>query len=83
VVQAAAAPASSLQVCVAIATLSDAVMVAVWLAVELLGEVSPLIATLGAVWSTTMVAVWVRWLPAVSVATTVIVCDPAAITPVA
>jgi hypothetical protein len=83
VVQAVAAPASSLQVWLAIATLSEAVIVAVWLAVEFVGVVSPVIATVGSVWSTTIVAVCVVLFPTVSVATTVMVWLPAAMEPVA
>lgn len=83
VVHATGVPLLRRQVCAAIATLSLRVIVAVWLAVELVGDVRPLIAMLGAVWSTTIVAVWVVELPLVSVAMTVIVCDPAVSAPVA
>ena len=83
VVQAVFEPESRRQVWLAIATLSVVVIAAVWLAVELVGEVSPVIETLGAVWSTTIVAVWVVTFPLVSVATTVIVLVPTVRTPLA
>ena len=67
------APLSRRQVTLLSATLSAAVIVAVWLAVELVGVVRPDIERVGTVVSTTIVAVWVVTLPAVSVAMTVIV----------
>lgn len=77
------APLSTRQVTVLRARLSVAVIVSDWLAVELVGEVCPLIVTVGAVWSTRIVAVCVVALPLVSVAITVIVCDPLLSAPVA
>src|SRR5689334_1179606 len=81
--QEVAEPESTLQVTVLSATLSLAVIVAVWLELEAVGEVRPAIEPVGLLWSTTTVAVCVLVLPAVSVATTVIVCVPAASVPVA